>query len=152
MLRLTLASSARACLRSSHSTNIHWHSMGTRVVSIVEALQEWSGENDVEANEEMQSPNGDARFLSTSAVHKALSSWVADSINEVSCSIRLTLASVTVALEELFEDQLKNGNILQRARPHRRSLHQHQHQNQHQHQHQHQTCVFASRPLASVRR
>ena len=47
--------------------------MGTRVLSIVEALYQWSGETDVEANEEMQSPNGDARFLSSSAVHKSLS-------------------------------------------------------------------------------
>jgi len=65
--------------------------MGTRVLSIVGALYQWSRETDVENNEEMQSPNGDARFLSSSAVHKSLSAWVADDINEVQCSCRLTL-------------------------------------------------------------
>jgi hypothetical protein len=40
--------------------------MGTRVLSIVGALYQWSREADVENNEEMQSPNGDARFLSSS--------------------------------------------------------------------------------------
>ena len=132
---------------------IHRLSMGTRVLSIVEALYQWSGETDVEANEEMQSPNGDARFLSSSAVHKSLSAWVADDINEVQCSCSLTLASVTVALESVHEDQLKNGKLRVasgrrahcdplRARPHRRFSRRSAWL----------TCVFASRPLASVRR
>jgi hypothetical protein len=91
VLRLTLASRARAPLRSFTGLSIHQLSMGTRVLSIVGALYQWSRETDVENNEEMQSPNGDARFLSSSAVHKSLSAWVADDINEVQCSCRLTL-------------------------------------------------------------
>ena len=66
VLRLTLASRARAPLRSFTGLSIHQLSMGTRVLSIVGALYQWSREADVENNEEMQSPNGDARFLSSS--------------------------------------------------------------------------------------
>jgi hypothetical protein len=61
VLRLTLASRARACLRSFTELSIHQLSIGTRVLSIVEALYQWSRETDVETNEEMQSPNPEWR-------------------------------------------------------------------------------------------